>query len=252
MTVKKETLDIVKKAYVIRNTIVHWNHYKVNGDGITTCTNCSQLGHSGYCTLPPKCGICSGAHVMSNCEHLLNKRAYKRESIAIHLLKCPNCGEHHTVGYQQCETRLKYKENLAKRALRQQQRYQDAPKPTSNPWVPLSPVNRQPNHHLIGNSQQNRQPAINNPNYNTVPMPSHSYSHHNNQTHSSNSHHSQYHNNNNNNNQNNNNHNLNSDKFSPGEVLELFNKIITCIESCNTRAEQFKLMSSILSKHFIR
>lgn len=240
------TLDIVKKAYVIRNTIVHWKHYAANGDGITTCSNCSQLGHSGHCTLPPKCGICSGAHVMSNCELLLNKRAYKRDSIATHLLVCPNCGDHHTVGYQQCETRLKYKENQAKRALRQQQRYQDAPKPTSNPWAPLPPVNRQhnrppPNHHTTGNSQQNSQPAFNNPNYNTAPMPNHSHSHHNN-------HYSQHHNNNNNQN----NNNLKSDKFSPGEVLELLNKIITCIDSCNTRAEQFKLMSNILSEHFIR
>lgn len=131
------TLDIVKKAFVIRNTIVHWKHYASNGDGITTCSNCSQLGHSGYCTLPPKCGICSGAHVMSNCEHLLNKRAYKRESIAIHLLKCPNCDGQHTVGYQQCEKRIKYKENLAKLAQRQQQRYSAAPMPNTNPWAPL-------------------------------------------------------------------------------------------------------------------
>lgn len=170
---------------------------------------------------------------MTNCEHLLNKRTYNRETIASHLLMCPNCDEKHTVGYQDCEARIKYKDNQAKRALRQQQRYIDAPKPSFNPWSkrPTTKQSSRPtiNQH-IGNSQYNNAPVVfNNPNY-TQPQIN-----------------SQHHPINNNNNT-----NIQSDKFSPAEVLQLLNQIITCIDTCNTRAEQFKVMTNILSQHFIR
>lgn len=235
------TLDILKKAYVIRNTIVRWNHYRSNGDGISTCSNCSQLGHSGHCNLDPKCGICSGAHTMANCEHLLNKRAYNRESIAVNLLKCPSCDGGHTVGFQQCPKRIMYREKRSQRELRQQQRFIDAPTPISNPWF-NRPTNNQTR--PSGNQVNNIPAVFNNPNYVTPLLSSHNNSHNN------------YSRNNNSqpttNNSHSNNSNLQSDKFGPGEVLDLLNKIITCIDTCNTGAEQFQVMSNILSQHFFK
>lgn len=238
------TLEIIQKAYVIRSTIVKWDHYRPGGDGIPCCSNCSQLGHSGNCTLDPKCGICSGAHIMAECEHLLNKRVYKRESIAEHLLKCPNCDEKHWAGFLEWQARLDFTEKRLEREEKQRQRYIDAPPQQTNHWS-RAKTPRNNNHNnkpqqANGNRQFNKAPAVfTNPNYNTTPMPSINYNQTNGNTQSTS-----------NNNQNNN--SQRQEKFSPGEVVQLLNQIITCLDTCNTRAEQFQVMSNILTDHFFK
>lgn len=196
------TLSVIKQARVIMNTIVKWAHYKPNGDGITVCSHCSGLGHSAsFCNLSPKCGVCSGAHTTANCEHILNKRAYNREKIAVELLRCPNCGGKHTRGYKKCEGRIEY----INRRQRNRTTYTPAPlpPPESIPWnFP----------ELRGSKKQtNRIPPTGN--------------------------HNQY-------------NSDDSTKFSPPEVFKIFNKILNCIENCNTKTEQMQVMLDIMQEFF--
>lgn len=48
------TMDIIKQAKYIRNTVATWAPYKQNGDGVTVCSRCATPGHVGlWCNKPP-------------------------------------------------------------------------------------------------------------------------------------------------------------------------------------------------------
>lgn len=54
------TLDIIKQVKYICNTVARWTHFTTNGDGVSVCSRCSTLGHTGaFCNRPPKCKVCS-------------------------------------------------------------------------------------------------------------------------------------------------------------------------------------------------
>lgn len=163
-------LELLKKAYVIKNTIVRWAHFKPNGDGLSSCSNCSNFSHSkANCGLPPKCGVCSEPHVTNNCPLIINKRAANAKSIAPINLKCPHCSGQHTSRYKLCPSRQTF---LANRKKNQQHRnFVDAPTPQTNAWT--FPAVTDPKRR----SKHNQQPSgnhktINNNNPNDYSMPS--------------------------------------------------------------------------------
>lgn len=229
------TLDIVKKAYVIRNTIVRWAHYKPNGDGLSSCSNCTQFGHSKqYCGLPAKCGICSGPHVIDNCPLIANKRKANATSIAEADLKCPHCSGKHTGRYLNCPARIQFmNDRLTRRPT--SQKFVNAPAPTFNAWNYPTPQQSRPQHRNKISHVSNQAPrqSYRQSETNVFKNPHYALER--------NSEENVYQSTNN-----------NSHKFNPSEIFSIFHKIIKCIEQCNTKQEQFETMIEIMSEHYLK
>lgn len=235
------TLDIVQQAKYVRHTKVSWANYIINGDGATVCGRCSNYGHSAsYCNLSPRCGVCAGHHSTSNCELIQKRREEKKERIDDRHLKCPNCGGNHTAKFARCPRRMEYIENRRPPPSPPRRTFADAPAPQMNAWNypelqqrvnrnTQSPINNSfqlPNHlnQSVPNQNRNLQPPINN----SFQTPTHL----NQSTPTQNP-------------------NNNPEKFNAKQIMEIFNRVITCIDKCNSKSEQLQVMMEIISNYYI-
>ena len=166
------TMDIIKQAKYIRNTVARWMPYIQNGDGVTVCSRCSTPGHTAkWCNRPPRCKVCSEGHLTNDCPLIIAKRAANLNAIHISNLKCPLCGDKHTATYRQCTGRLEYRNNKISRQ-QQKRKYINASPPARNAWTGLvqtdfPPINQR---RRIIYDDQNHQPTpvFNHPNYNVT------------------------------------------------------------------------------------
>lgn len=241
-------LSILKQASFICKNEVKWANYVTNGDGVTICDRCFNFGHSDYhCNLDPRCGFCSGPHPSSQCPLLLAKRSAGFDKIDTRLLKCPNCGEHHTAKSQLCQKKKEYMNNMHRETTRRPRAtFIDAATPKLNMWKQheqfpeLGPQYRRPPRRLITselstnyNRQSNSKPHSNNHN-NMAPSSS-----------ANNDNPLQF-----NNNSFDSNYNA-SDKYNPKQIFTIFKKVIECIEICQTKKQQIDTMMDILTEYYI-
>lgn len=206
---KLSNLRMIKSIY---HTMVYWNYHSRRKSGPTQCRNCQLYGHgSSHCHLPPKCLICSGDHLVSECE------VKETESNRV---QCANCKQQHLADEYDCPKRKEYialKNRISNRS---------------------QPNKRQPgaDYNLSqANFPQLVSTAVaphNRSNQFSRPLPSYSSVVRNNL----------------NSNRNNANINVQTDLFSPQEIMELTNELIVKLAQCNSRADQFNVIVDLSVK----
>lgn len=214
------TLDMIKQARYLCHTAVTWANFIVNGDGVNKCGRCQRFNHSAdYCNMAPRCGVCGGFHLTSNCELLAEKRAQNKIKIDQSLLRCVHCNGNHTAGYTECTERLKF---ITARNNRNQ-RWTNAPAPTSNPW------HNRPQQQHSSRIQNNTQQVI-------PPMPlnfvNNSFQQQPQQPQPSQN-------------------NPDSDKFSAQEIATIFNHILDCVDKCNNKRDQLRVLTNVVAQYYI-
>ena len=214
------TLPIIQKVTYINHTKVQWANYIVNGDGTYNCSRCQGYDHpADFCNLDPVCKVCAGAHLTTNCELILQKRADNKEKIATHFLKCYHCGDHHTAGYRYCPSRLDHNERKAKFQRRRPIiHYTDAPLPERYPWtnakIPPAPTPVTAPATPLRTTQPHRQHPL---------QPRESPS----------------------------NLQVPQDKFSAKEIAAIFAHIINCVDKCKTKSEQLQTIINVVAEYYI-
>lgn len=103
------SIEMLRKAKYILNTVVKWEHYRKAHLHILTCRNCFRMGHgTSTCNLNPRCMICAEGHRTNDCSLIIKKRSLKLDSIDNIYLKCCNCGGKHTATSDACPVRIQY------------------------------------------------------------------------------------------------------------------------------------------------
>lgn len=215
---------MIRQARYICHTFVTWANFIVNGDGVTKCGRCQRFNHSSdNCNMDPRCGVCGGYHLTINCELLAEKRAQNKRKFDKRLLKCVHCNGNNTAGYTECTERLKF----IKARNNRNQRWTNAPAPTSNPLqtrpqqqnpsriqtniqqvippMPIMPLN------FVNNSFKQQPPQ--------PPLPTHN--------------------------------NTDSEKFKAQEIASIFNHILDCVDKCTNKTDQLRILTNVVAQYYI-
>lgn len=218
-------LEMIKQARYLCNTSVTWANFIVNGDGCGKCYRCQRFNHSGdNCNMNPRCAVCSGHHLTVNCELLAEKRAQNKSKIDPVLLNCVHCNGKHTAGYTKCTERIKFIDYRQRRT----QRWTEAPVPTINPWTDRRPIPPQLPARALNNQQVNPTAPIVPLNFinnsftqqQQPPMIP-------------------------------NNNIPNPDKFTAQEIAAIFNHILDCVDGCQTKKDQLRVLTNVVAQYYI-
>ena len=196
---------------------VHFAKYQ-KGPHPTQCYNCQQFSHaSSNCRLDPRCMRCSGPHKSNLCP-LLSKETRK---IPDDEVKCINCGGQHTSNKKDCPALvrlMKQKEELKNRlkATRKEQRYVSQRKTNFNyHYPPLENENEIITTSVPVVSTFNGKPWSETL-QNAAPS---------------------------------NNSMSNNNKFSAGQLFEIFNEMVRICETCRTKTEQLRALTAVFEKY---
>lgn len=214
------TLEVLRESIVhINNAIPSWAHYrnKKPGDRISQCTNCQKAYHGKRgCHLPPACGVCAEPHPTSECPLLVEKRAQNKARIDEALLKCINCGGHHTASYKECEYLQRVKPQIKRSRLWAQNYSTNTP---TEPQYIQSPPDLQRDFpalqrpHWQAPSQQHHQQQHQPPQFNV--------------NHGSD----------------------NSNLFNIQEIQIIMRDIMTQLRNCKSKEDQFNVMFTLAAKY---
>lgn len=136
---------------------------------------------------------------------------------------CVHCNGNHTAGYTECTERLKF----IKARNNRNQRWTNAPAPTSNPLqtrpqqqnpsriqtniqqvippMPIMPLN------FVNNSFKQQPPQ--------PPLPTHN--------------------------------NTDSEKFTAQEIASIFNHILDCVDKCTNKRDQLRILTNVVAQYYI-
>lgn len=113
-------MNILKSITGLFHVRVSWSMYKRRG-GPMQCTSCQQFGHGNRnCHLQTKCSLCGEQHNATDCIHL---NQYE-EGIYVSI-KCCNCNGNHPSTSPICPKRndfIKMRQNLSRKANNNKQR----------------------------------------------------------------------------------------------------------------------------------
>lgn len=100
------TLQQLRQHRALCSLVVEWEYYSPKKYGPTQCHRCQEFGHgSRWCSIPEKCMYCAGPHFTSLCENV--KEGKMREEF---VPKCANCKVSHTANHESCPSYQRYLE----------------------------------------------------------------------------------------------------------------------------------------------
>lgn len=246
--------NALKSITGIFNVKVRWSSYK-RRSGPTQCSNCQIFGHgNNNCNLPSVCSLCGEGHKQDNCVYLDSYEQGTYTSI-----KCSNCNGNHPANALQCPKRNEFinmRESLSRKANHRQRRpinnanlafadktaypslkqprqvtsyhnwsetqaHNDVPQTTHSSSSQM--ITQQPS---TSQTNNNRHQPPNRPAHRPTHHPAHSLSYTQQQP-----------------------QNDANDLFSPEELLQITYEIVSSLQKCTNKAEQFNAMAKLAIKY---
>lgn len=241
---KRDSTDL-KKLYqmkVLNYTVVRWEPYRSSRPNtVTQCRRCQRTGHgTRHCEMPPRCMYCPGGHLSADCTEI--KKAYdeaKAKAVADgetdpepKLLEnfkptCCNCGRNHLASSPECPERSKFQliqQKLADRNKRNNEKSfnhirEDFPDTLLNRGLMNPPAPAAPTHPMYNRGATYSQTMQN-------PPPPHQS-----------------------NNTFINDGNCVEDLFTFEQVNSLLSEMISSLNKCRTKADQFDVITHLAFKY---
>lgn len=268
----KITLPMIQKAAYICSAKVRWDHYKSNSDRKIQCKTCWRYNHQAdTCGMTQVCYLCSDYHAVEDCPLRTMKLEMGLRSIPDKHLKCVNCSGNHSAINKDCPARLAHQSKLHNHSKQPKTasrvNFVDAPTPTPEntawknsavpDWIaatrrknrnmdsPAAPPTRRsnttthrPNNADVATIMRTPMSSRDHP---PTPRQTNLSSHQSNQTYTP----KMTRPNNNNCDINNSNNNI----FSPQELMDIFQEMVTKMGQCRSKEEQLTVMMRLALKY---